>query len=51
MAKLVRFTDSNEDKNLIAEIEDYRKAHGLPSFISTVRKLCRDAMAVAKIQH
>ena len=49
MEKLVKFTD--QDKELIAKIQDYQKAHGLPHFITAVRKLCNDALAVEKITH
>ena len=51
MTKYAVFNDSTEDKSLVEQIMQYQKAHGLPSFISAVRKLCRDALAVAKITH
>ncbi len=51
MGKQVNFKDSDDDKKLVAEIIEYQKAHGLPSFISAIRKLCRDALAVEKIRH
>lgn len=51
MEKQVRFTESDEDQKLIKEIEEYRKEHGLSSFIAAVRKLCGDALKIAKIQH
>lgn len=49
--KQLKFNDSDEDKELIAKIVDYQKAHGLPSFISAVRKLCRDALEIERIRH
>lgn len=49
MQKIVTFID--RDKELVDEIKKYQEAHGLPSFISAVRKLCKDALMVAKIQH
>lgn len=47
--RVVRFID--DDKELIKRIEEYQKAHGLSSFIAAVRKLCKDALAVAEITH
>ena len=49
MKKIVIFIDSDEE--LIARIKEYQKAHGLPSFVAAVRKLCNDALEIAKIQH
>lgn len=49
MSKQVSFRDSDED--LIKKILEYQKAHGLPSFVSAVRKLCEDAIQVEKITH
>jgi len=49
MPKHLVFTDN--DKDLIEKIKDYQLAHGLPSFISAVRKLCSDALAIEKIRH
>lgn len=51
MAKHLIFNDTDEDKKLVDEIKDYQKAHGLPSFISAVRKLCKDALVIEKIRH
>lgn len=51
MAKHLVFNDTEEDKGLIHEIMKYQKAHGLPSFISAVRKLCKDALEIEKIRH
>lgn len=51
MAKVVAFRDTDEDKALVREIMEYQKAHGLSSFISAVRKLCKDALAIEKIRH
>ena len=48
MAKIVAFRDTDEDKTLVREIMEYQKAHGLSSFISAVRKLCKDALAIEK---
>ena len=47
--RAVRFID--DDKELVKRIEEYQKAHGLSSFIAAVRKLCKDALAVAEITH
>ena len=49
MEKIVKFTDQDED--LIAKIQEYQKEHGLPYFITAVRKLCKDALEVEKITH
>lgn len=49
MGKQMRFNDS--DQALIERIEEYRKAHGLKHFIDAVRKLCSDALEIARIQH
>lgn len=49
MPKHLVFTDN--DKDLIEKIKDYQLAHGLPSFISAVRKLCSDALVIEKIRH
>ena len=49
MAKTVKFNDS--DKELINKINEYQKAHGLTSFIATVRKLCKDSLEIEKIRH
>lgn len=49
MSKLVTFTDN--DEALIAKIKEYQKAHGLSSFVAAVRKLCSDALEIAKISH
>jgi len=47
--KTVKFNEN--DTELIKSIIDYQKAHGLPSFISAIRKLCSDALAIEKIRH
>ena len=47
--KAVKFID--DDEELIKKIEEYQKAHGLSSFVAAVRKLCKDALAVAEITH
>lgn len=49
MGKQIKFNDSDEE--LIIAIAEYQRAHGLPSFISTVRKLCSDAIEIEKIRH
>ena len=51
MSKKVTFNDSDSDKELVKRIEEYRKAHGLAHFVDAVRKLCKDALEIAKIQH
>lgn len=47
--RTVKFVENDAD--LIKGIIEYQKAHGLSSFIAAVRKLCKDALAVAKITH
>lgn len=49
MSKHIVFNDS--DESLIKEIKSYQMAHGLPSFVAAVRKLCKDALQVARITH
>lgn len=49
MSRVVRFLDS--DAELVREIIEYQKAHGLSSFIGAIRKLCRDALEIEKIRH
>ena len=49
MHKLVKFID--DDKDLIDEIKEYQKVHGLSSFVAAVRKLCKDALEIEKIRH
>ena len=51
MSKQVKFSDSDSDKDLIQKIIEYQKAHGLPTFISAIRKLCNDAIEIEKIRH
>lgn len=46
-----RITFIDSDKDLIEKIIEYQKAHGLSSFVAAVRKLCRDALEIAKITH
>ena len=49
MVKIVNFGE--KDKELVDKIKEYQTAHGLPSFISAVRKLCNDALEIEKITH
>ena len=42
---------NEKDEKLIAKIIEYQKAHGLTSFVSAVRKLCKDALEIEKIRH
>ncbi len=49
MAKTIKLLDS--DGKLIDKIKEYQKAHGLSSFVATVRKLCSDALEIEKIRH
>ena len=49
MSKHIVFKD--DDKELIEQIENYKKAHGLSSFVATVRKLCEVAIQVEEIKH
>ena len=51
MSKQIKFNDSDGDVELIQKITEYQKAHGLPSFIAAVRKLCKDAIEIEKIRH
>ena len=44
-------TFNNNDQKLITKIIEYQKAHGLPSFVAAVRKLCSDALEIEKIRH
>jgi len=47
MSKSVTF--SEKDEELIKQIQEYQMTNGLPSFVSSVRKLCHDALALKKI--
>ncbi len=47
MAKNFKFNDNDEE--IVEKITEYQKAHGLPSFISAVRKLCSDALKIKEI--
>ncbi len=47
MSKKITFNDN--DENLVERIIEYQKAHGLPSFVSAVRKLCDDALKIKEI--
>ena len=49
MEKQIKFNDN--DAELIRKIQEYQQAHGLPSFIAAVRKLCNDAIEIEKIRH
>ena len=51
MPKQIKFTDSDSDMELVKKIIEYQKAHGLPSFVSAIRKLCNDALEIEKIRH
>ena len=51
MPRQIKFGDSDSDKELVKRITEYQKAHGLPTFISAVRKLCNDAIEIEKIRH
>jgi hypothetical protein len=46
-----RITFLDSDKDLIEQIIEYQKAHGLSSFVAAVRKLCKDALEIEKIRH
>lgn len=46
-----RITFTDNDKELIEKIIEYQKAHGLSSFVATVRKLCKDSLEIEKIRH
>lgn len=45
--KGVKFTDN--DKELVQRIEQYRKEQKLSSFVEAVRKLCNNALDLRKI--
>lgn len=47
--KTVKFNESDAD--LIKQIKEYQKAHGLSSFVGAIRKLCKDALEIEKIRH
>lgn len=47
--RTIKFTESDAD--LIKQITEYQKAHGLSSFIGAIRKLCNDALKIEKIRH
>lgn len=47
MSKQVTFNDNDEE--LIRKISEYQEAHGLPYFVSAVRKLCDDALKIKEI--
>ncbi len=49
MGKHITFIE--KDEQLIKSIEEYQKAHGLAHFVDAVRKLCKDALEISKIQH
>lgn len=49
--KMIQFTDSDNDKLLVARIKEYADAHGISSFIGAVRQLCNIALEVEKIRH
>ena len=46
-----KITFNDSDNELIEKIKQYQEAHGLSSFVAAVRKLCKDALEIAKIQH
>ena len=47
--RTIKFIDSDVD--LIKQIIEYQKAHGLSSFVGAIRKLCKDALEIEKIRH
>ena len=49
MTKQIKFNDN--DTELIKRIIEYQNAHGLSSFIATIRKLCNVALEIEKIRH
>ncbi len=49
MTKHITFKE--DDAELVSQITDYKNAHGLSSFVATVRKLCADALKIEKIRH
>lgn len=49
LKRMISFIDS--DKELVENIKEYQEAHGLPSLIAAVRKLCKDALEIEKIRH
>lgn len=49
MPKQVYFTDSNNDKELLQQIEAFRQAQNLPSFIEAVRVLCKNGLRICDV--
>ena len=47
--RTIKFNEN--DATLIKQIEEYKNAHGLSSFVAAVRKLCRDALEIERIRH
>lgn len=47
--RTIKFNEN--DATLIKQIEEYKNAHGLSSFVATVRKFCRVALEMEKIRH
>lgn len=47
--RTIKFIES--DAELIKQIIEYQKAHGLSSFIGAIRKLCKDALEIERIRH
>lgn len=47
--RTIKLGDS--DKALIEKVKEYQVAHGIPSFVGAIRKLCQVALEVEKIRH
>ena len=49
--KTLKFNDSNRDKKLVKEIQEYQERQGIRHFIDAVRILCEDALAIKRAQN
>jgi hypothetical protein len=47
MSKSITFGE--KDKELIKEIEKYQKLHDMPSFVETVRSLCKSGLKINEL--
>lgn len=47
MSKQVRFTEN--DKELLKQIEALQKAQELPSFVEAVRRLCKNGLRMSDV--
>ena len=47
MAKCISFTDN--DQELIKEIQEFQKAQNLPHFVEAVRVLCKNSLRMSNV--